>query len=218
MGTVDFVVHFHGWNNTVAGALEHYQLVEQFCAAGKNAILVVPEGPSRAPDSFGGKLEDTNGFTRFMTEVMTNLRASGLLVGSNSSLGQIILSGHSGGYHVMASILDHGGLSSHIKEVWLFDALYGGTENFVAWQKAQSGRLLDIYTDHGGTKEQSENLIASCKNSGDGFFASEDVASSEDSLRTNKLVFLHTDMIHDDVPMKRGTFTEFLKTSCLENK
>lgn len=215
---VDFVVHFHGWNNTVAAALEHYQLVEQFCASGKNAILLVPQGPSLAPDSFGGKLEDTNGFTRFMAEAVTNLRTAGVLTHTNSRLGQIILSGHSGGYHVMASILDHGGLTSHIREVWLFDALYGGTENFVAWQNAQSGRLLNIYTDHGGTKEQSENLLTSSKNSGHGVFASEDVAASEEALRTNKLIFLHTDMIHDDVLMKRAAFTEFLKTSCLENR
>jgi D-alanyl-D-alanine carboxypeptidase/D-alanyl-D-alanine-endopeptidase (penicillin-binding protein 4) len=215
---VDFVIHFHGWNNTVAGALEQYQLIQQFCASGKNAVLLVPEGPHNAPDSFGGKLEDTNGFAKFMAEVAENLRAPGVLSQTNFAIGNIILSGHSGGYHVMAAILDHGGLSSNIKEVWLFDALYGGTSNFVAWQKNQSGRLLDIYTDHGGTKEESEKLMASYKSSSTGFFASEDSATADDSLRTNKLVFLHTDMIHDDVPVKRATFGEFLKTSCLQNE
>src|ERR1039457_4652923 len=57
-GTNDFIVHFHGWNNTVAGTLEQFKLIEQLVAGGKNAILVVPEGPRNAPDSFGGKLED----------------------------------------------------------------------------------------------------------------------------------------------------------------
>jgi len=216
--TIDFVLHFHGWNNNVAGTLEHYQLVEQFCASGKNAILIVPEGPRNAPDSFGGKLEDTNGFTRFMTEAAANLRASGLLARTNFEIGKLILSGHSGGYHVMAAILDHGGMSSYIKEVWLFDALYGGTENFVAWQKNSGGRMLDIYTDHGGTKDETEKLMASYKNSGAAYYAAEDSAATEESLRTNKLVFLHTDMVHDDVPAKRSTFAQFLKTSCLENK
>ena len=73
------------------------------------------------------------------------------------------MSGHSGGYHVMAAIVDHGGLSDKIKEVWLFDALYGGTDNFVTWQKSENGRLLDIYTDHGGTKEETETLMAFTK-------------------------------------------------------
>ena len=76
---IDFVVHFHGWNNTVAGTLEQYQLVEQFADSGKNAILIVPEGPHNAPDSFGGKLEDTNGFRIFMAEAVEKLRASGAL-------------------------------------------------------------------------------------------------------------------------------------------
>ena len=215
---IDFVIHFHGWNNTVAGALEEYHLAEQFCDSGKNAILIVPEGPRNAPDSFGGKLEDTNGFANFMAEVAANLRSSGLLARTNFEIGNLILSGHSGGYHVMAAILDHGGLAEKIKETWLFDALYGNTENFAAWQKNGAGRLLDIYTDHGGTKEESEKLMASYKNGGTAFFAAEDSAAPAPALETNKLVFLHTGMIHNDVVAKRATFALFLKTSCLENK
>jgi D-alanyl-D-alanine carboxypeptidase/D-alanyl-D-alanine-endopeptidase (penicillin-binding protein 4) len=212
---IDLVVHFHGWNNTVAGTLERYQLIEQFCASQANAVLVVPEGPHNAPDSFGGKLEDTNGFAKFMTEVAGSLRASGRLTRTNFEIGSIILSGHSGGYHVMASILDHGGLSTKIKEVWLFDALYGGTENFVAWQKTTSGRLLDIYTDHGGTKEESEKLMASLKQGGATFYAGEDGAAAN-VPRDYPWVFLHTDLLHDEVPVKRAAFTQFLKASCLE--
>ncbi len=215
---VDFVVYFHGWNNSVAGTLERYKLVEQLSASGKNAILIVPEGPRDAPDSFGGKLEDTNGFASFMAEVATTLRTSGLPGRPNFEIGNIILSGHSGGYHVMAAILHHGGLSAKIKEAWLFDALYGGTEDFVAWQKNENGRLLNIYTDHGGTRDESEKLMASLKSSGIPIFAAEDSAATPDELRTNELVFLHTDMPHDEVVARRGTFGQFLKASRLENR
>ena len=237
---VDFVIHFHGWNNTVAGTLQQFQLIEQFCASGKNAVLIIPEGPHNAPDSFGGKLEDTNGFARFMDEAVKTLRTSGVLMElerglqpASTSIGQaavkrpevrapeigsIILSGHSGGYHVMAAILDHGGISEKIKEAWLFDALYGGTENFVAWQKNQSGRLLDIYTNHGGTKGESENLMATYKTNGVSFFAAEETNAVPDNLRTNKIIFLHTDLTHNEVIFRREEFAQFLKTSCLENK
>ncbi|MEI9866286.1 MAG: hypothetical protein WDN00_17365 [Limisphaerales bacterium] len=109
----------------MAGTLAKFQLIEQFCASGKNAILIVPEGPRNASDSFGGKLEDTNGFALFMAEAMGKLER-GLQPASMSidqttvkrpegrapEIGSIILSGHSGGYHVMAAILDHGGLSA----------------------------------------------------------------------------------------------------------
>jgi len=217
-GRIDFIVHFHGWSNTVAGTLEQFKLVEQLAASGKNAVLLVPQGPRNALDSFGGKLEDTNGFRAFMNEAVEKLRASGALARTNFEIGRIILSGHSGGYHVMAAILDHGGLSEKIREAWLFDALYGGTENFVAWQKAENGRLLDIYTDHGGTKEESQNLMASFKTNGVGFFAAEDTGTSLENLRTNRLIFLHSDMAHNDVVAKRKTFEQFLQSSCLQNR
>jgi hypothetical protein len=215
---VDFIVHFHGWMNSVASTLEQYKLVEQLVASGKNAILIVPEGPHNAPDSFDGKLEDPNGFKVFMTEAVEKLRASGALTPTNFAIGNIILSGHSGGYHVMAMIADHGGLAKNVREIWLFDALYGNTENYVAWQKAEHGRLLDIYTDHGGTKVNSEALMASLKTNGVNFFASEDTNAVPENVATNQFVFLHTDMVHNDVVSRRGTFEEFLKTSCLQAK
>ena len=215
---IAFVMHFHGWNHTVAGTVPEYKLIEQFAGSGKNAILIVPQGPYNAPDSFGGKLEDPNGFARFMDEAVQKLRADGVLTNANSEIGSIILSGHSGGYHVMAAILDHGGLPDKIREVWLFDALYGSTENFVTWQKNEQGRLLDIYTDHGGTREETEKLMASCKTNSTPFFAGEDTNIVPENLLTNRIVFLHTDLVHNDVVAKRGTFEQFLKTSCLPNQ
>ena len=215
---IDFVVHFHGWNNTVAGTLEQFNLIQQFCASGKNAILIVPEGPHNAPDSFGGKLEDTNGFRLFMAEALEKLVASGALAGTNLEIGNVIISGHSGGYHVMAAILDHGGLSDKIREAWLFDALYGGTENFVAWQKKENGRLLDIYTDHGGTKEETENLKLFYQTNGIHFFATEETNVVPQNLVTNKIAFFHTDLTHNDVIFRRDEFARFLKSSCLQNK
>jgi D-alanyl-D-alanine carboxypeptidase/D-alanyl-D-alanine-endopeptidase (penicillin-binding protein 4) len=215
---VDFVVHFHGWMNTVASTLTNYQLVEQFCASGKNAILIVPEGPHYAPDSFGGKLEDTNGFARFMDEAVEKLRASGALANTNFETGRVIIAGHSGGYHVMAAILDHGGLADKIKEAWLFDALYGGTENFAVWQKNENGRLVDIYTDHGGTKEETENLMAGYKANGVSFFAGEETISTPSDFQKEKIVFIHTDLTHNETVYRRDEFEEFLKTSCLEDR
>ncbi len=216
--SIDFIVHFHGWNNAVAGTLTQYQLLEQFAASGKNAILIVPEGPHNAPDSFGGKLEDANGFKIFMTEAVEKLRACDALGTTNFSLGNIIISGHSGGYHVMAAILDRGGLSDKIKEAWLFDALYGGTENFVTWQKNQNGRLLDIYTDHGGTKEETERLMANYQTNGVSFFAGEETNCVPANLATGKIIFLHTDLTHNEVIYRRDEFKKFLETSCLKDK
>ncbi len=217
-GKIDFVVHFHGWRNNVEGVLKRYQLIEQLMASRRNAVLVVPQGPYNAPDSFGGKLEDPDGFTRFMKDVVDTLREKSALKDKAFTLGNIILSGHSGGYQVISSIVDHGGLTDHVKEVWLFDALYARTDKFLAWWDKSHGRLIDIYTDHGGTKDETEKLMATLKERGTALFASEDTKTTPAELRESHLLFLHTNLEHNDVIDKRKAFEQFLKTSFLADR
>jgi hypothetical protein len=214
-GQVDFVVHFHGWRNNVAGVLGHYKLIEQLVESGRNAVLVVPQGPRDAADSFGGKLEDPDGFKRFMADVVDTLRQQSALKKKDLAIGQIILSGHSGGFEVMAAILDRGGLTDHVHEVWLFDALYGRTDKFLAWIDRHLGRFIDLYTEHGGTKTETEKLMAQFKQRGTACFAGKESDAKPVDLQTNKLVFLYSDLPHDEVVHKRQEFREFLKTSCL---
>jgi hypothetical protein len=213
-GQVDFVVHFHGWKNNVEGVLGRYQLIEQLLESGRNAVLVVPQGPRNAPDSFGGKLEDPDGFKRFMAEVVDTLRQQSALKKKDFAIGQIALSGHSGGYEVISAILDRGGLTEHVREVWLFDALYAQTDKFLAWIDRHLGRFIDLYTEHGGTKAETEQLMARLKQRGTAFFAGKEDEAKPADLQANKLVFLYTDLPHNDVVHQRREFREFLKTSC----
>jgi len=213
-GQVDFVVHFHGWKNTVAGVLEQYKLIEQLMESGRNAVLVVPQGPRNAPDSFGGKLEDPDGFKRFMADVVDTLRQQSALKKKDFAIGQIVLSGHSGGYEVISAIVDRGGLTDHVREVWLFDALYAQTDKFLAWIDRHLGRFIDIYTEHGGTKAETEQLMALLKQRGTFFFAGKEGEAKTVALQMNRLVFLYTDLPHNDVVHKRQEFRDFLKTSC----
>jgi hypothetical protein len=215
-GRIDFVVHFHGWKNHVEGVLQQYELIEQLEESRRNAVLVVPQGPRDAPDSFGGKLEDPDGFKRFMAEVAQTLRQKSSLKQKDFALGNIVLSGHSGGYQVISSIVDHGGLTTQVKEVWLFDALYARTDKFLAWFDAQHGRFLDIYTEHGGTKAETEQLMATLKRRGTPVFAGTEADAKPADLRTNLLVFLYTDLAHNDVLDKHRTFRQFLETSGFE--
>ena len=211
---VDFVVHFHGWKNNVEGVLGQYKLIEQLVESGRNAVLVVPQGPRNAPDSFGGKLEDPDGFKRFMAGVVEGLRQQSALKKKDFAIGQITLSGHSGGYEVISAIVDCGGLTEHVREVWLFDALYAQTDKFLAWIDRHQGRFVDIYTERGGTKAKTEQLMAALKQRGTSFFAGKEGEAKPADLQSNKLVFLYTDLPHNDVVHKRQEFREFLRTSC----
>jgi len=153
-----------------------------------------------------------------MAEVVATLRDRAGFKSKDFSAGRIILSGHSGGYHVIAGILDRGGLAKNADEVWLFDALYGQVDSYVKWSDATHGRLLDIYTDHGGTKDESEKLQARLKARGTPLYATEETAIAADKLKAGQFVFLHTDLAHNDVLDKRNQFELFLKTSLLTDR
>ena len=210
---VDLVFHFHGWFNHVAKALDEFALLDQFAASGCNAVLVVPQGPRDAADSFGGKIEEPGGFERFLADVMAVLHGVPGL--EQAQPGRIILSGHSGGYRVMAHILDRGGVADRVKEVWLFDALYAETEKYQDWWDAARGRLLNIYTERGGTKAETERWMAALAARGTPFLAARDDAVTPEALSQNRLIFLTTDLGHDDVLARRRTFERFIRTSCL---
>jgi hypothetical protein len=215
-GPVDFVIHFHGWRNNVAGTLSKYKLIEQLMESKRNAILVVPEGPKDAPDSFGGKLEDEGGFRRFMVEVVETLKAKSNLKKKDVVVGKIVLSGHSGGYQVISSIVDRGGITDHVKEVWLFDALYAQTDKFLAWFDKEKGRLLNIYTEHGGTKKETEQMMATLKAKGISVVAGTESQMKVSELPKSGAVFIFSDLEHDDVVDKHSTFRDFLMTSNLK--
>jgi len=213
-GRIDFVVHFHGWRNNVTNVLEKYCVLDQFSASHRDAILIVPQGPRDAPDSFGGRLEDTNGFARFMDEAMRDLRDRGVI--GDAKIGRIILSGHSGGYEVISAILARGGMTDRVQEVWLFDALYAHAERFVVWFDHHKGRFIDLYTEHGGTKDETENLMAALRENGVPFFAATDTAATDADLRKRHLVFLFSETPHDELLQTRNLFQRFLDTSSLK--
>ena len=209
----DFVIHFHGWYNNADSALNQFKLIEQFSESGKNAILVVPQGPKNAPDSFGGKLEDENGFLRFMNDVTDLLYEKKII--RSKSIGNIIFSGHSGGCHVMSFILLRGGLTQSIKEVYLFDGLYDQIEKFTHWLDHYNGKFINIYTKDGGTKDQSENLMECFTSWKVPYIFKNELDLSNDDLKNNRIIFIYSDLEHNDVIHVRSQFMKYLKVSCL---
>ncbi len=213
---VDLVFHFHGWFNNIDSTFARYHLAQQFAESGKNAILVVPEGPRNAPDSFGGRLEDKDGLKNLVDDVLHYLLEKKKI--TSTHIGRIVLSGHSGGYHVISFILARGGLTENIKEVFLFDALYGQTEKFVHWLDSYDARLLNVYTDSGGTREETKSLMADMDAWGIPHLDGELEQSGSMNLKQQKFIFLHTLLPHDEVMQTRMTFREFLRASTLPDR
>lgn len=213
---VDFVVYFHGWHNNIRKALPQYRLAEQLQESGKNAVLVFPEGPCDAPDSFGGKLEEAGGFQSLMGEVIDLLIAEKRI--ASRRIGHIVLAGHSGAYRVIAFILLHGGLAKQVREVYLFDALYGQTEKYAHWIDHTPGRLLLLYTEDGGTKAESLSLMDDLRAWKIPFLAAKEAEMTPAALRRHRLVFLHSALGHDQVVAERNQFCTFLRSGDLQNK
>lgn len=223
---VNIVVYFHGWNNNVDSVLTRFKIIEQFYASGKQAILLMPEGPKNVPDSFGGKLEEAGRFVLLIDEVLKNLSITmdnGLSQRINAkrisdtqttklSARNIILSGHSGAYRVIACILMRGGLTENIKGVYLFDGLYADVEKYSYWLNHYNGRFINIYTPNGGTKRESENLME-CLTAWDKPYTliESDEFTNED-LKSERIIFIRSSLKHSEVISTQDQFKRFWET------
>lgn len=210
----NIVVYFHGWNNNIDKASSQFKLIEQFSESKKNAIFVFPEGPKNSPDSFGGKLEEKNGINILLNDVLKILLEKGKV--NSANIGNIILTGHSGAYRVISLCLKHGGLTPKVSDVILFDALYANTEHYTNWIENYKGRFINIYTDNGGTKSESKNMMNSFDSKGIKYFKGEYLEINLDDLRDNRLIFIHSDLGHSEVISERDQFLSFLKTSKIQ--
>ena len=210
---VDYVVHFHGWSNHVAGVLDHYELRRQFAASGRNAILLVPQGPKDAPDSSGGKLEsDPGAFEALLREVSQFLMEAGKI--HTARIGRIALSTHSGGYLVTGAILRQTALRAHITDVLLFDSSYGELEAFAGWAAEKHHRLVSIFTRHLAPENFMLTTLLQKRHTAYASILEPDLTPS--LLAVRQPLFIHTlDLPHDEVMQKHDYFALFLRTSAL---
>lgn len=202
---VDFIVHFHGWNNDVLKVMEKFNMVQQLVASNKNVILVLAQGPYRSPDSHGGKIEDTDGLKHFIEEIIHILKQENRI--EHEIIGKVIISAHSGGYRPAIFSVERGGLQEHIAEVFLFDAFYGETERLIPWLKMDdSHRLRSIYTEH--LKNRHMEFIEILQKNG--------LKYSTNCNLSKQIMLCSTECEHDKVI--EGTFLSWLKESCLADR
>jgi hypothetical protein len=226
VGAIDIVVYLHGWYNSVDSANAQFRIVEQFAESGRNAALIFPEGPKFAPDSFGGKLEDSCGLESLLAETLEILGRAKKIPddddddddreGGQTKIGNVILAGHSGAYRAIAFMLARACLP--VREAWLFDGQYGRAEEFLGWlqgaRQSLKGRFINIYTDDGGTKAETEEFMKSLAARNIPFRAVKETDLTDRDFASSAL-FIHSDKTHNEVIATRNQFRLFLETSCL---
>ena len=207
---INFVVHFHGWNNHVEQVFQQYDLARQMQMSGLNAVLLVPQGPRDAPDSNGGKLQyDQGSLTALIKEAMAFLAKEGR-ISNSAGLGHIALTTHSGGYLVTTYIVDRKELADKITDVILFDSTYGGLPAFADYCAADpKRRLISICTEHLGHENARLIALLQKRHVQARVLFEEDLTEAEVAKR-GPLIVLTTTLEHNDVINKRDYFAKWL--------
>ncbi len=154
----NLIVHFHGHLDDNMQTLERYSFPQALIAQRVNAILVLPQGPYRARDSFGGKMEDDGGLKRLVDDVLETMKQEGVL--KTAGLRKLIVSSHSGGGRAAALSLVRGGVGDHVTDLFLFDALYEQDDAIRTWLYGGRGTVSGCFTDHlAGRYEEFERSV-----------------------------------------------------------
>jgi len=195
---VDVVCWFHGWRNNIDSVPARFDIIKQFLASNRNAILILPETAKDSPDSYGGKLEQKYIFKKLLADVLNKLKKE-KVIRKRTGVGNIVLAGHSGAFRVMAHILQNGGVE--VKEAILFDGLYGQVDKFSNWIKADAAhRFINIYTNKGGgTDEVSLKMISLLREKNIDLISAEEKEVNAAMLSVNNVIFIHSAKEHNDV-------------------
>jgi hypothetical protein len=209
----ELVFWFHGWYNNIDSATAYFRLLEQFDASGRNAIFVFPEGPRNAPDSYGGKLEQPGVFDALVQEVLASLQQQKILKQKQLPLAkdlEITLAGHSGAYRVISKIIAY----AKIQEVFLFDALYGGNDNYMKWMAAsEKHRFINIYTKDGGTLDNSMLVAKELKTKWDlNPVLVDEKKLTNLQLLYSQILFIYSPLQHNEVVGYENNLQRYLKS------
>ncbi len=226
-GRIDALVHLHGHGTTARKTMVEKQLREQFHASGQDAILVLPQGPIDAKDSRWGKLAEPEGLLRLLGELRRTLQHEDVAAALGESampaagrIGQLVLSAHSGGYRGAAACLQHGGFD--VREMWLFDALYGEREAFRQWvlqRRERTGaherhKLLAFYAVD-KVAAQCRALREELEHDGVAFVhATDDRALSRTAMTRARVAFVRSSASHREVMHANDALRDALRWSC----
>jgi hypothetical protein len=209
---IDLVFWFHGWHNNIDTALQFYGLARQFAAAGRNAILVLPEAGRNVADSYGGKMNQKGEFGRLVGDVVEELKKYGIVVG-DAVPGRIVLAGHSGAYGVIADILANG--QTPVDEVFLFDALYARLPIFMNWvRQDKRHHFIHWFTNHGGgTDEVSDTMMQQLESEHLDYLLTGEGILNPVLIKNNRILFIHSSREHNVIINDPDDFRLLLENS-----
>jgi hypothetical protein len=204
------VLHFHGHRTTLAETLPKHLYAQHLYASGVNALLVVPQGPVNKASGDFGKLMNPLSTRDFLEEALATLYREKKI--SAPVLGEVILTGHSGGYKaIAANLLENTWFA--VAQVHLYDALYGSQPEFSDYA-VNGGVLRSNYTPRGGTLAKNQAFAADLVSRG----VSVSIQDGPRSWRDRPVVVSFADASHKDATRLRGAYGEHLRWSGLPSR
>jgi len=174
----------------------------------KRMVLVMAETAKNSPDSYGGKLEQPGMFPLLVTDVLKQLKQR-KIIARKATVDAITLAGHSGGYRVMAKILQNVNLPIH--KVFLFDALYANESEYMNWIKQDTKNVfVNLYTDGGGTDKLTIEFMEQLKAGNIPFLKKEEADLTDVDIKNNRLIFVHSLHEHNYIINNPDNFQRFL--------
>ncbi len=203
-GDIGVVSHFHGFNATIDEVDDYQGLHAQVSLSGRDAILILPQGPVEASDGDFGRLDTADGLAHLVRDALSVLYRDGVV--SRPVVGPVVLTSHSGGYSGTANAIEVGGLP--ITAVHLFDSVYGEESTFAAFAE-DGGVLRSSYTSGGGTDDNNLALATTLRNAG----VDVNTAFTDDVLRHGPVTIGFIDSAHGDTLSDDRSYARWLVAS-----
>ncbi len=217
---VHVVVLLHGWSCCAEGfvgttrcgprdpAPRGWGVARHHDRAGTNTVLLAPQLALLERDSSPGRFAESGFFRSWLDEILEGAlsRRLGTRLAAGD-LGSVTLVAHSAGYQTALAILDRGEVP--VTNVVLLDALYSGTERFVAWlaaparADAPSRHLVSVHTRLRSTSRQSALLARLARaRLGRAAVATPPIAALRRAVSTHAAVVTETPFGHGEVPAR----------------
>lgn len=212
------VVFVHGWRGCArqlayggddvtcrdgARPVTGWDLAARFDEAHVDALFVVPQLAFLVQDGSPGRFIEEGRFAAFLDELIAALRDRLGPPADASRVASITLLAHSAGYETALAILSRGGVSSRLRSIVLFDALYRGHGRFADWVlEDPERRLVSLHGATGRTVSQSELLVGRLRRPLGDALSDGAEGSLEALIHEHRVVVARASAPHGDIPAR----------------
>lgn len=166
--------------------------------AGTRTLLVAPQFDDRPRRDRLGRFAEPGGLRRFLAELLGETLAARLHgPRSLADVASVTLVGSSAGGPAIAALLDRDDLDGRVRNVVLFDSIFGAEESYVRWLGAdRARRLVCLHEGLRLTAPHAARLVSLLRPAVGDSLAVEPAGPITEAVRTHRAVVARLDCEH----------------------